>query len=181
MIFVPAIAAGLVLGQQAWASAASPQLGCGQRGETSAPIVFNDPRDTGRATMARVGPIELHGGRAYASPRVFSRLRRQNGYVAAKVALVVQAGRSVQLKVSGASPASVLLAYGPRRAAQALRIDSCAATVPARTRHGVVGSGTLFTGVFELTAAQCVNVEVTDRVTRRTWRARLPFGRACSP
>ena len=109
VICVTAAAACLFLSQRALASSASPQLGCAQRAESSAPTVFNDPRDKGLATIVRVGPIELHGGMAYASPRAFSQLRRRNGYVAAKVALVVQAGRSVRLKVSGASPDSVIL------------------------------------------------------------------------
>ena len=181
-VCVLAVVVCLFGSQRASAAPAVQHLGCGQRAESSAPTVFNDPRDKGRATVAFVGPLELHGPRSYASPRVFSHLARRNGYFIAKVALVLRAGRSVLLKLGGVGPDSVLLAYGSGAApASELRIDSCAADTPARTRSGLVGSGTIFTGVFELTAAQCVNVGVTDRATMRVWRLRLPFGRTCSP
>ena len=167
--------------QRGSASPTSQQhLGCAQRAETSAPTVFHDSERRGRATTVLIGPLELRGVRSYRSPRVFSQLGKRRGYYIAKVALVVQARRSVRLRVSGKRPDSVLLAYGSAEAgSNELLIDSCAATTRARTRPGFVGSGTLFTGVFELTAAQCVNMVVSDRATPGTWRTRLPFGRKC--
>ena len=87
-----------------------------------------DPR-----AYAHIGPLELRGVRSYRSPRVFSQLGKRRGYYIAKVALVVQARRSVRLRVSGKRPDSVLLAYGSAEAgSNELLIDSCAATTRAR-------------------------------------------------
>lgn len=157
------------------------RLSCNQRAETSSPTVFNDPHDRGRVTTVHLGPLELHGGRGYASPRAFSLLGvSSDGFVHAKVALVVAARHSLWVQVGGSGSRSVLLAYRVGEApSSVLRIASCPANTPARTRAGVVGSGTVFTGVFELTAAQCVRVQVTDIASTRRWRASLPLGRSC--
>jgi hypothetical protein len=178
------IVSGLAIvfvGQRALASPSSQQhLGCAQRAETSAPTVFHDPRDRGRATTVLIGPVELHGAGGYRPLRVFSRLGKREGYYIAKVALIVQARRSIRFRVKGKSADSVLLEYADARTgSNELLIDSCAANTRARSRPGVVGSGTIFTGVFELTAAQCVNVVISDRAKERTWRRRLPFGHIC--
>src|SRR4051812_20133000 len=94
------------------AASSSQYVGCAQRAETSTATVFNDPHDPGRATTVRVGPLELHGGRSYASRRVFSTLVfADDGYVGAKVALVAQGHRSLLMTVRGDGPNSVLLAY----------------------------------------------------------------------
>lgn len=168
------------LDREALGSSVETYVGCGQRAESDSPTVFNDPRFKGRTSSVLVGPLELRGASQYASPQVFARLGRRNGYVQAKVALVVQARRSLRVTASGTNPQPVLLAYGSGEATSQLLIRSCSPNTPARTRRGVVGSGTLFTGVFELPAAECVTLRILDRATMRAWRARLAFGRTCS-
>jgi hypothetical protein len=160
-------------------SASGNRVGCAQRAETSSPTVFNDPNFVGRDARVVTGPVELRGVLSYASPRVFSRLARRDGYFHVKVALVVQARRSLELTVRGADPKPVLLAYGTRPAATLL-VQSCPPKTPARTRPGVVGSGTVFTGLFEVPVAECVSLRITDRWTTRAWRTRLAFGHVCS-
>jgi hypothetical protein len=93
------------------------RVGCAQRAETSAPTVFNDPRDRGRATTVRIGPLELHGVRSYASRRVFSTLLPDvDDYVRAKVALVAEAHCSLLMTVRGEG-AGLSLARLPGRLA----------------------------------------------------------------
>jgi hypothetical protein len=98
----------------------------------------------------------------------------------AKVALIVRARRSLELSVRGAEPKPVLLAYGEGKPAATLLVKSCSANTPARTRPGVVGSGTVFTGDFRVPVAECVSLRITNQATGRVWRARLPFGHRCS-
>jgi hypothetical protein len=155
------------------------KLGCAQRAETSAPTAFDDPRFKGRAARLVVGPVELRGIVPYASPRVFRRLGRRNGYFSPKVTLVVQARRSLELTVRGTASKPVLLAYGPEPTATLL-VKSCPTNTRARSRPGVVGSGTVFTGVFKVPVAECVTLRITNRATKRVWRTRLPFGHRCS-
>src|ERR671939_236608 len=111
----------------------------------------------------------------YASRRVFDRYVGRDGYAVAKVALVVRARRSLALSVHGADPRPVLLAYGEGKPTATLLVKSCSANTPARSRPGVVGSGTLFPGDFRVPAAECVRLRITNRATGRVWRARLPF------
>jgi hypothetical protein len=165
---------------QAVGSTRTNQVGCAQRAETSTPVAFDDPHFKGRAARVVLGPVELRGVRDYASRRVFLKLGKRNGYFQAKVALVVQARRSLLLTVQGADRTPVLLAYGSAHPATTLIVKSCPPNTRARTRTGVVGSGTTFTGVFEVPVAECVTLRISNRATGRVWRTRLAFGRSCS-
>jgi hypothetical protein len=159
---------------------AASQVGCAQRGEESSPTTFNDPRFGARRYRVVIGPVELRDVRSYASRRVFDRYVGRDGYAVAKVALIVKARRSLALTVRGAAPRPVLLEYVPRKPSATLLVTSCAANTRAWSRPGVVGSGTLFPGVFRVPAAECVSLRITNRATGRVWRARLPFGHRCS-
>jgi hypothetical protein len=169
----------LVCSVGAQATASASRVGCAQRGEESAPITFNDPHFTGRSDRVVLGPLELRGVHYFASPRVFGGLPKRNGYYPAKVALVVLARRSLELTVGGTARKPVLLAFGPKPT-PTLIVTSCAANTRASSRPGVVGSGTLFTGTFNVPVAECVTLTITNRVTGRVWRTRLPFGHRCS-
>jgi hypothetical protein len=164
---------------QASGSSRARQVGCKQRAEESAPTPFDDPHFTGRAYRVVIGPLELRGVVTWASARAFNGLRKQNGYFDAKVAMVVLARRSLELNVRGPAPKPVLLAYGPKPTATLL-VKSCAPNTRARSRPGVVGSGTMFTGVFKVPVAECVTLRITNRATKRVWRTRLAFGHKCS-
>ena len=168
------------LGAEASGVSIARQVGCAQRGETSSPTVFNDPRFEARRYRVVVGPVELRGVRSYASRRVFERLGRRDGYAVAKVALVVRARRSLALTVRGADPKPVLLAYGEGKPTATLLVKSCSTNTPAWSRPGVVGSGTLFPGVFSVPVAECVSLRIRNRATGRVWRKQLPFGHRCS-
>jgi hypothetical protein len=168
------------LGAEASGVSVARRVGCAQRGETSSPTAFNDPRFVGRRYRVVIGPVELRGVRGYASRRVFDRYVGRDGYAVAKVALVVRAKRSLALSVRGADPKPVLLAYGEGKPAATLLVKSCSANTPARTRPGVVGSGTLFPGDFRVPAAECVSLRIVNRTTGRVWRKQLPFGHRCS-
>src|ERR671937_3215459 len=168
------------LAAEASSVSAASQVGCAQRGETSAPTTFNDPHFEARRYRVLVGPVELRGVRSYASRRVFEGLGRRDGYAVAKVALIVRARRSLELSVRGADPKPVLLAYGEGKPAATLLVKSCSANTPARTRPGVVGSGTLFPGVFRVPVAECVSLRIRNRATGRVWRKQLLFGHRCS-
>jgi hypothetical protein len=167
------------LSTQALGSSRASQVGCKQRAEESAPISFDDPHFIGRASRVVIGPLELRGVLTYASPRAFNGLRKQHGYFDVKVAMVVLARRSLELNVQGPAPKPVLLAYGPEPT-PTLLVKSCAPNTRARSRPGVVGSGTMFTGVFKVPVAECVTLRITNRATKRVWRTRLPFGHRCS-
>jgi hypothetical protein len=167
------------LGAEASGVGVAKQVGCAQRAETSSPTAFNDPRFKGRRWRVVVGPLELRGVRSYASPRAFAELPRRDGYFPAKVALVVRARRSLALSVRGPDPKPVLLAYGEGKPTATLLVKSCSANTPARSRPGIVGSGTVFTGTFEVPVAECVRLRITNRATKRVWRAQLPFGHRC--
>src|SRR5918912_3353812 len=113
----------------------------------------------------------------YASRRVFDRYVGRDGYAVAKVALIVRARRSLALTVHGADPRPVLLGYGEDgKPTTTLLVKSCSANTPARSRPGVVGSGTLFPGDFRVPAAECVTLRIVNRATGRVWRKQLPFG-----
>ena len=170
------------LGAEASGVSVANQVGCAQRGETSTPTAFDDPRFPGRRYRVVIGPVELRGVRGYASRRVFEGLGRRDGYAVAKVALIVRARRSLALTVRGADPRPVLLAYGEgkRKPTATLLVKSCSANTPARSRPGVVGSGTLFPGDFRVPVAECVSLRIRNRATGRVWRTRLPFGHRCS-
>jgi hypothetical protein len=172
------------LSAQALGSSRARQVGCAQRAETSTPTRFDDPHFRGRTHRVVIGPLELRNVLTYASPRYFRDLlrARRNGYVDAKAALLVLARRSLQVTVRGTDPKHpkpVLLSYGPPPA-PTLLLKSCPANTRARTRPGVVGSGTVFTGVFKVPVAECVTVTITNRATKRVWRTRLAFGHKCS-
>jgi hypothetical protein len=168
------------LGAQASGGGLANRVGCAQRAETSSPTVFNDSRFVGRDARVVVGPVELRGIVPYESPRTFARLGRRDGYFHVKVTLVVQARRSLRLTVRGADPTPVLLAYSEAEPAPTLLVQSCPPKTRARTRPGFVGSGTVFTGLFEVPVAECVRLSITDRTTTRAWRTRLAFGHRCS-
>jgi hypothetical protein len=156
------------------------QVGCAQRGETSTPTTFNDPRFGARRYRVVIGPVELRGVRWYASRRVFEKYVLPDGYAVAKVALIVRARRSLALTVRGAGPKPVLLVYGEDgKPTATLLVKSCSANTPARSRPGVVGSGTLFPGDFRVPVAECVSLRIVNRATGRVWRTRLPFGHRC--
>jgi hypothetical protein len=167
------------LSTRALGNSRASQVGCAQREETSAPTAFDDPHFRGRAYRLVIGPLELRNVATYASPQYFRELVRRNGYVDAKAALVVLARRSLELTVRGTDPKPVLLAYGPAPT-PTLLVKSCPANTRARTRPGVVRSGTVFTGVFKVPVAECVTLTITNRATKRVWRTRLPFGHRCS-
>ena len=175
---VPVVACSL--GAEASGVSVAKQVGCAQRGETSSPTAFNDPRFGARRYRVVIGPVELRGVRSYASRRIFEGLARRDGYAVAKVALVVRARRSLALSVRGADPKPVLLAYGEGKPTATLLVKSCSANTRARSRPGVVGSGTLFPGDFRVPVAECVSLRIRNRVTGRVWRTRLPFGHRCS-
>jgi hypothetical protein len=175
-----ALILGCSLGAEASGVGVAKEVGCAQRGETSSPTAFNDPRFPGRRYRVVIGPVELRGVRGYASRRVFEGLGRRDGYAVAKVSLIVQARRSLALSVRGADPKPVLLAYGEGKPTATLLVKSCSANTPARSRPGVVGSGTLFPGDFRVPAAECVQLRIVNRATGRVWRTRLPFGHRCS-
>jgi|GEM_PF-2918352 len=175
---VPLVACAL--GTEALGGKAANQVGCAQRAETSPPTAFDDPRFKGRRFRVVVGPVELRGVRTYASHRIFVGLGKRDGYYSAKVALVVQARRSLELTVRGTDPRPVRLGYGAGEPGETLLVKSCAASTPARSRPGIVGSGTVFTGTFEVPVAECVRLRITNRATKRVWRTRLAFGRRCA-
>ena len=175
---VPVLACSL--GAEASGVGVAKQIGCAQRGETSSPTAFDDPRFLGRRYRVVIGPVELRGVRGYASRRVFEGLGRRDGYAVAKVALIVRARRSLALTLRGADAKPVLLAYGEGKPTTTLLVKSCSANTPARSRPGVVGSGTLFPGDFRVPVAECVRLRITNRATGRVWRTRLPFGHRCS-
>jgi hypothetical protein len=176
---VPVVACSL--GAEASGVSVAKQVGCAQRGETSSPTAFNDPRSGARRYRVVIGPVELRGVRWYASRRVFEGLGRRDGYAVAKVALIVRARRSLALTVRGADPRPVLLAYGEDgKPTTTLLVKSCSANTPAWSRPGVVGSGTLFPGDFRVPVAECVSLRIRNRATGRVWRTRLPFGHRCS-
>ena len=168
------------LGAEASGVSVATQVGCAQRGETSSPTAFNDPHFGGRRYRVVIGPVELRGVRWYASRRVFDRYVGRDGYAVAKVALIVKARRSLALTVGGPDPKPVLLEYVPRKPSATLLVKSCPANTPAWSRPGVVGSGTLFPGVFRVPVAECVRLRIVNRATGRVWRTRLPFGHRCS-
>src|SRR5919199_1710304 len=176
---VPIVACSL--GTEASGVSVARQVGCAQRGETSAPTAFNDPRFGARRYRVVVGPVELRDVRSYASRRVFDRYVGRDGYAAAKVALIVRARRSLALTVRGPDPKPVQLVYGEDgKPTATLLVKSCSANTPARSRSGVVGSGTLFPGVFRVPVAECVSLRIVNRATGRVWRKQLPFGHRCS-
>jgi hypothetical protein len=176
---VPILACSL--GAVASGVGVAKQVGCAQRGETSSPTAFDDPRFEARRYRVVIGPVELRGIRWYASRRVFEGLGRRDGYAVAKVALIVRARRSLALTVRGPDPKPVQLAYGEDgKPTTTLLVKSCAANKPARSRPGIVGSGTLFPGDFRVPVAECVSLRITNRATGRVWRTRLPFGHRCS-
>src|SRR5919199_3533404 len=107
---VPVVACSI--GAEASGRGVANEVGCAQRAETSSPTSFNDPHFKGRRFRVVVGPVELRGVRTYASPRAFAGLPRRDGYFPVKVALVVQARRSLDLAVRGTDPRPVRLAYG---------------------------------------------------------------------
>ena len=168
------------LGAEASGISVARHVGCAQRAETSSPTPFNDPHFRGRRFRVVIGPVELRGVRPYASPRVFARYLGRDGYYHVKVALVVQARRSLELTARGPDPRPVRLVYGTGEPGETLLVKSCAANTPARTRPGVVGSGTVFTGTFEVPVAECVRLRIVNRATGHVWRTRLPFGHRCS-
>jgi hypothetical protein len=169
------------LGAEASGVSVAKRVGCAQRGETSSPTAFNDPRFGARRYRVVIGPVELRGVRWFASRRVFEGLGRRDGYAVAKVALIVRARRSLALSVRGADPKPVLLVYGEDgKPTTTLLVKSCSANTPARFRPGVVGSGTLFPGDFRVPVAECVRLRIVNRATGRVWRAGLPFGHRCS-
>ena len=169
------------LGAEASGVSVAKQIGCAQRGETSSPTAFDDPRFGARRYRVVIGPVELRDVRSYASRRVFDRYVGRDGYAVAKVALIVRARRSLALTVRGPDPKPVQLVYGEDGTPTAtLLVKSCSANTPARSRSGVVGSGTLFPGVFRVPVAECVSLRIVNRATGRVWRARLPFGHRCS-
>jgi hypothetical protein len=169
------------LGAKAWSVGVAEQVGCAQRGEESSPITFNDPRFGARRDRVVIGPVELRGVRSYAPRRVFDKyVVGPDGYAVLKVALIVKARRSLALTVRGADPKPVLLEYVPRKPSATLLVKSCSANTPARSRPGVVGSGTLFPGVFRVPVPECVSLRIVNRATGRVWRTRLPFGHRCS-
>jgi hypothetical protein len=169
------------LGAEASGVRVAKRVGCAQRGETSAPTSFNDPRFGARRYRVVIGPVELRDVRSYASRRVFDRYVGRDGYAVAKISLIVRARRSLALTVRGADPNPVLLVYGEDgKPTATLLVKSCSANTPARSRPGVVGSGTLFPGAFRVPVAECVTLRITNRATGRVWRTRLPFGHRCS-
>src|ERR671923_983638 len=167
------------LAAEASSVSATSQVGCAQRGETSAPTAFNDPRFGARRYRVVIGPVELRDVRSYASRRLFDKYVGRDGYAVLKVALIVRARHSLALTVRGANPKPVLLEYVPRKPSATLLVKSCSANTPARSRPGVVGSGTLFPGDFRVPVAECVRLSITNRATGRVWRTRLPFGHRC--
>jgi hypothetical protein len=167
------------LGAEASGVGVAEQVGCAQRGETSSPTVFNDSRFPARRYRVVIGPVELRGVRSYASRRVFDKYVGRDGYAVLKVALIVKARRSLALTVRGADPKPVLLEYVPRKPSATLLVTSCSANTPAWSRPGVVGSGTLFPGVFRVPVAECARLRITNRATGHVWRTRLPFGHRC--
>jgi hypothetical protein len=169
------------LGAEASGVSAAREIGCAQRGEESSPITFNDPRFGARRDRVVIGPVELRGVRSYAPRRVFDKyVVGRDGYAVLKVALIVKARRSLALTVRGADPKPVLLEYVPRKPSATLLVKSCSANTPAWSRPGVVGSGTLFPGVFRVPVAECVRLRIVNRATGRVWQTRLPFGHRCS-
>src|SRR5256714_4740076 len=168
------------LGAEASGVSAAKRVGCAQRGETSAPTTFNDPRFEARRYRVVIGPVELRGVRDYASRRVFDKYVGPDGYAVAKVALIVRARRSLALTVRGPARRPVLLAYGEGKPTATVLVKSCSASTPARSRPGVVGSGTLFPGDFRVPVAECVTLRITNRANGRVWRTKLPFGHRCS-
>src|SRR5919199_2263326 len=174
---VPILACAL--GAEASGLSVAKQVGCAQRGETSSPTTFDDPRFEARRYRVVIGPVELRGVRSYASRRVFEGLGRRDGYAVAKVSLIVRARRSLALTVRGADAKPVLLAYGEGKPTATLLVKSCSANTPASSRPGVVGSGTLFPGDFRVPVAECVSLRIVNRATGRVWRTRLPFGHRC--
>lgn len=175
---VPIVACSL--GVEASGVTVAKQVGCTQRGETSSPTAFNDPHFGARRYRVVIGPVELRDVRSYASRRAFDRYVGQDGYAVAKVSLIVRARRSLALTVRGADPKPVLLVYGEDgKPTTTLLVKSCSANTPAQSRPGVVGSGTLFPGVFRVPVAECVRLRITNRATGRVWRTRLPFGHRC--
>jgi hypothetical protein len=168
------------LGAEAAGVRIAKQIGCAQRGETSAPTAFNDPHFGARRYRVVIGPVELRDVRSYASRRVFDRYVGRDGYAVAKVALIVRARRSLALTVRGPARRPVLLVYGEDgKPTATLLVTSCSANTPASSRPGVVGSGTLFPGVFRVPVAECVSLRIVNRATGREWRTRLPFGHRC--
>jgi hypothetical protein len=175
---VPILACAL--GAEASGVSVAKQVGCAQRGETSAPTTFNDPRFGARRYRVVIGPVELRGVREYASRRVFDKYVGPDGYAVAKVALIVRARRSLALTVRGPDRRPVLLVYGEDgKPTATLLVKSCSANTPASSRPGVVGSGTLFPGDFRVPVAECVRLRIVNRATGRVWRTRLPFGHRC--
>jgi hypothetical protein len=168
------------LGAAASGMSLAKQVGCAQRGETSSPTTFNDPRFGARRYRVVIGPVELRDVRSYASRRVFERYVGQDGYAVAKISMIVRARRSLALSVRGAARRPVLLVYGEDgKPTTTLLVKSCAADTPASSRPGVVGSGTLFPGDFRVPVAECVSLRIVNRATGRVWRTRLPFGHRC--
>src|ERR671937_3158795 len=100
------------LAAEASSVSAASQVGCAQRGETSAPTTFDDPHFGARRYRVVIGPVELRDVRSYASRRVFEKYVGRDGYAVAKVSLIVRARRSLALTVRGADPRPVLRAYG---------------------------------------------------------------------
>ena len=168
------------LAAEASSVGAASKVGCAQRGEESAPTAFNDPHFEARRSRVVIGPVELRGVRSYASRRVFDRYVGRDGYAVLKAALIVKARRSLALTVRGAGRKPVLLEYVPRKPSETLLVTSCSANTRAWSRPGVVGSGTLFPGVFRVPVAECVSLRITNRATGRVWQVRLPFGHMCS-
>src|SRR5918911_406305 len=144
------------LGAEASGVSVAKQIGCAQRGETSSPTAFDDPRFGARRYRVVIGPVELRDVRSYASRRIFDRYVGRDGYAVAKVALIVR----------GPDPKPVQLVYGEDgKPTATLLVKSCSANTPARSRSGVVGSGTLFPGVFRVPVAECVSLRIVNRAT----------------
>ena len=165
---------------QAAPGASASAVGCAQRAETSEPTVFNDPRYRKLENPLVLGPIQFNGVKRVSTLPSFTRVGLRDGYYQVKVTLIVKASRRLELRVIGlGSSTPVLLDYGSAAADSSLRITSCSPTTAARSRSGVVGSGTIFTGTFEVPAPECVAVTIANRATIKAWRGRLPFGHAC--
>src|SRR2546423_14354207 len=89
------------LGAEASGVRVAKQVGCAQRGETSSPTTFADPRFGARRYRVVIGPVELRGVRSYASRRVFGRYVGRDGYAVAEGSFLVRARAPLAVPVRG--------------------------------------------------------------------------------
>lgn len=170
-VFVLALAGAVATAR---AASSMPTRTCEERIEAGdAPLPF-PPARSGRITA---GPLAFSGH----FPTTLAALgpRHENGRFSTKAGAFVRAGRPVVLSVPRRFRGTLFLHYAREGDGEpVVRIEPCAPSTRAFSYDGTVGPVTGFSGGFEVTRPGCYPLDVRV-VGGRSYRVRLPLGRAC--